>query len=82
MVGRALVLQTRGSGFDPRLLHLKNKYHGYSFYGLEVELRNVNKKLDGNLSILERKNLARTKLALEKEIAIRKDPYYIPGSKR
>lgn len=25
MVGRALVLQTRGSGFDPRLLHSNNR---------------------------------------------------------
>lgn len=26
MVGRALVLQTRGSGFDPRLLHVIKKH--------------------------------------------------------
>lgn len=82
MVGRALVLQTRGSGFDPRLLHLKNKYHRYSFHGLEVELRQIITKLANPDLQYTRAELLRNKAAIEKEITIRKDPYYIPGSEK
>lgn len=60
---------------------MKNKYHRYSFHGLQVELKQINKKLkDPDTLEMHKPALLVAKKAIEKEIEIRKDPYYIPGS--
>lgn len=66
-------------GFNSLWVHL-GKYYKYSFYGLQVELKNIIRELP-KASNRRRKLLLKNKETIEKEINVREDPYYTPWKK-